>query len=495
MTLIGTSNLPVAPRNTPWNAKGAKQRVFEACNGNVACLSRAFLWRAKGKDARDPEAYALGFCDVVDGRLHIVPKGIAACAGARGIGTFAVGPEDATSIKARITAVYERVRRDVDDWPSSPFEAITAAANGTPWEGAIALEGVETGDGRFYLEGAFYWEDGPWPLVFDIAEMDHSAATIGTVNEIERRSDGIIWGTGNLSASDNEQTQQLVVRAAELLAEGAAGVSVSYDSVPEEENIPPEEGVWTFSKARIRHVAIVDVPAFSQARIALAASARGAQPDWFTDPGFTDESDPRLVWQEPERPEEERQLGCPLTVTEDGRVYGHAALWGRCHVGYPGTCVRPPKEHAAYRGFLTGERLPGIPTGPLVMRTTHASLRAEAAEAAAHYDNTGYAVADVSVGPDRYGLWVAGALRPDATEADVDIIRGSALSGDWRVIGGQMRLVGLLVVNAPGFRVSRAMAASAALLTVGPGCERCGAEQSLEERIAALEERLSQQSA
>lgn len=498
MPVIGTSNLPVAPKQTRWDATAAAQRVFAFCSRDPAriipALARAFLYRASDADARTIEAYALGFCDVIDGRLQIIPKGVAACAGRRGVGSFSGDEADAGLIRARITTIYDRIRRDVSDWPASPFAAVVADASGVAFEGVIALEGVETGDGRFLEEGSLSWEELPVPLVFDRAEMDHSGATIGTINEVERREDGTIFARGTLSDSEDPDTQLLVLRAAELFEEGAVGVSISIDDV--EDNIPDDpEAAWPevvkVSSARLRSVAIVDEAAFIDARVALVATVVAAvapaRPEWFADPGFGDESDERLVWQEPERPEEDRQLGCPLTVGDDGRIFGHAALWGRCHVGYPGTCVRPPKEPAAYRGFLTGERLPGVATGPLVMRTTHASLKMHACEASAHYDHTGYACADVAVGADRYGIWVAGALRGDVTPQDIDIIRGSALSGDWRNIGGQLRLVGLLVVNAPGFRISRAMAASGAMVTVGPGCDVCEEETPLEDRVAELE--------
>jgi hypothetical protein len=348
MPVTGTSSLPVADRGMKWDGPGAKRRVLEACNGNVAGISRAFLWRNPDADPRTAEAWSLGFADMVDGKLTIVPRGIAECAGVRGVVVASIPDELKTTVQARITTVYDRVRSVHTDWPESPFAA----------------------------------------------------------------------------------------------------------------------------------------------SVALMAAA---DPSWFADPGYGDESDSRLVLQDPERPEEERQLGAPLEVSDDGRIQGHAALWGRCHVGYPGSCVKPPREPAAYAGFLTGQAVKGIPTGPLVMKTTHASLRASPEEAAAHYHNTGYAVADVTVGSDAYGIWVAGAIRADASETDVDVLRGSALSGDWRTIGGRMRLVGLLVVNAPGFRVARAMAASAALLTIGPGCDECSEERSLEDRLAILERLMADQ--
>lgn len=512
MTIQGSSNLPVAPKNTPWNAKGAKQRILEACD-SPACIGRAFLWRGPG-DGRDIASYALPFCDVIDGRLHIVPKGIAACAGGRGIGSFAVASEDAAKIRARITAIYARVRQSHPDWPESPFAAaITADASGMPLEGTIAVEGVDTGDGRHIEKGALTWDEGPWPLVFDRAEMDHSGATVGTINEIERREDGIIWARGALSDSEDPETQMLVTRAGELFEEGAVGVSISLDDIesvetidgkaidPEAEDVDWEQVIQTVKAGRIRSVAIVDEAAFVEARMGLVAAVRAVRKEWFSDPGFGNGStnhqdsngDERLVWQEPEHPEEEPQFGCPLTITDDGHIYGHAALWYRCHVGYMGTCVRPPKEPAAYRGYLTGERIPGVATGPLVFKTTHAKDHLSAAAAQAHYDNTGAAPADLTIGPDAYGIWVSGALRSDATEMDIEILRASALSGDWRPVAGRHRLVGILAVSAPGFRVARALAASGSLITVGPGCSSCDDDgRTFEERLAIVERMLAE---
>jgi hypothetical protein len=506
MPVVGTSNLPVAPRNTPWNARAAKVRVFEACGGNVACIQRAFLWRSDG-DPRSPEVWSLGFADVIDGRLHIVPKAVAACAGARGIGSLAVDESARGQIQARITTVYDRVRTRYEDWPASPFAAMTADASGTPIAGPIALEGIETGDGRFIENGALRWEDGPWPLVFDRAEMDHSGATIGTINTIERRKDGIIWGTGNLSETEDPETALLVLRAAELFSEGAVGVSVGLDSIPDDD-VPGEDGVWRVSQARIRSVAIVDEAAFSPAKMALVAGVRNfkTQAKFFRNPGFGNGStdpreangDERLVWQEPEVDGEEAQFGCPLTLDEDtGYIYGHAALWYRCHVGHVGTCTRPPREPAAYKGYLLGDRTgEGIPTGPLVFRTGHAKLHLAEAAASAHYDNTGASPADVTIGPDAYGIWVSGQLRLDVTQADIEILRASALSGDWRPSRNGLRLIGILAVSGPGFRVARAMAASSALITVGPGCSICDDEGlTLEDRVTLLEAQLAQRSA
>lgn len=180
---------------------------------------------------------------------------------------------------------------------------------------------------------------------------------------------------------------------------------------------------------------------------ALVAHAEVAGPpsDWFDDP--------------------ELKSLTPLTVARNGRIYGHLAGWNTCHIGYK-DCMRPPKSRTGYSHFKVGQVFAsgcdcedGIATGVITLGTTHADVYAESGTARRHYDNTGMAVADVSVGEDAYGIWVAGALRPGVTESQIRTLRGSALSGDWRYIGGSMELIGILAVNTPGFPIPRTTAA------------------------------------
>lgn len=160
----------------------------------------------------------------------------------------------------------------------------------------------------------------------------------------------------------------------------------------------------------------------------------------------------------------------PVTVTPEGRVYGHVALWETCHIGYGlsvkqgSDCVAPPTSVSKYAYFLTGvvDTDDGeIPTGVLTMGTGHAPERLRATPAAAHYDNTGMAVADVNVGEDDYGIWFSGAMRSGLTPEDVRAFKASSLSGDWRTIQRHHEMVAALVVNVPGFPIPRrSMAAS-----------------------------------
>jgi hypothetical protein len=140
-------------------------------------------------------------------------------------------------------------------------------------------------------------------------------------------------------------------------------------------------------------------------------------------------------------------------------VYGHAALWGTCHIGQAGVCVTPPHEEV-HPYFMTGnvwtEDGDSVSVGQITVGTGHAPLSYGYRAAADHYDNTGAAVADVAVGNDAHGIWVAGSLRPGTSEDRIRELRAAGqVSGDWRRIGGHLRLVGLLAVNVPGFPVPK----------------------------------------
>lgn len=153
----------------------------------------------------------------------------------------------------------------------------------------------------------------------------------------------------------------------------------------------------------------------------------------------------------------------PLTVDDNGRVFGHIAAWNIDHIGMAyGT--KPPKSKSSYSYFHTGvvraDNNKDYPVGQLTLAGGHASLEASAAEAARHYDDTGSAIADVRAGEDSYGIWVAGALRPSATPEQIRALRASAPSGDWRPINGSLELVAVCQVNVPGFPIARARVAS-----------------------------------
>lgn len=180
---------------------------------------------------------------------------------------------------------------------------------------------------------------------------------------------------------------------------------------------------------------------------------------WFSDPNFT-EDDGRLVEILDRRGQ--RALGgkyaCPITVTAEGRVFGHIAPWNVCHTGVSGQCILAPHSAVDYAHFKRGQSITTaegdqIRVGVLTADAGHASTRpgVTATAAMAHYDNTALAVADVNIGEDEHGIWVAGAIRPEATENQVRKLTAASISGDWRSMGGRLELVAALAVNQPGF--------------------------------------------
>lgn len=151
-----------------------------------------------------------------------------------------------------------------------------------------------------------------------------------------------------------------------------------------------------------------------------------------------------------------------LTVTEDGRVYGHLASWNVCHTGIGNQCVTAPHSMTDYRYFKVGtvvtEDGQNLAVGKITLGGGHASPQYGIRPALEHYDNAGAAVAAISVGEDGHGIWVAGALLPGVDGDRVAQLRLSPLSGDWRRVDGNLELIAALAVNTPGFPVLRASA-------------------------------------
>lgn len=204
------------------------------------------------------------------------------------------------------------------------------------------------------------------------------------------------------------------------------------------------EAAYAHLAEHLRAAGLVPPPYEGSQLHSLTASSFPERPPtaWFMDPHFDSIT--------------------PLTVTDEGRVFGHGAEWNTCHTGFANACVTPPAEPGgAHPYFRTGEVVTAegdrIPVGSITLGTGHASTRGlTAQQAVEHYDNTGTCVALVASGEDEFGIWVAGALRPGVSQAQVDTLRASGqLSGDWRRVGGALRLMAFLAVNHPGFPVPR----------------------------------------
>jgi hypothetical protein len=185
-------------------------------------------------------------------------------------------------------------------------------------------------------------------------------------------------------------------------------------------------------------------------RDSLTASAPVYPRAWFEDPAL--------------------EAPTPLTITEEGRIYGHVATWDVCHIGLGisvgdgDQCVTAPHSETNYALFHTGSVVTDngtVPVGSITMGIGHAGMSLKAQAAAAHYDVTDAQVALVAAGEDQHGIWFSGALLPDVTEEQIVRLRAASLSGDWRRHGDGLEMVAALAVNVPGFPIPRtALAAS-----------------------------------
>ncbi len=81
-SVTGAVNLPVASRERAWDGDAAARRVFEWADGDTGRIGQAFAYRDDDKDPETLGAYKLGYADVVDGVLTIIPSGVSAAIGA-----------------------------------------------------------------------------------------------------------------------------------------------------------------------------------------------------------------------------------------------------------------------------------------------------------------------------------------------------------------------------------------------------------------------------
>lgn len=161
------------------------------------------------------------------------------------------------------------------------------------------------------------------------------------------------------------------------------------------------------------------------------------------------------------------RLAVPFTITADRRIFGHAARWGQCHIGYADACVTAPTSPSGYARFHHGQTRCGdgtvVATGPLTMGCDHAAAHLRAPEAIDHYAHQGLAFADVRATDGALGVWVSGVLRPDVTDDQIALIESSSLSGDWRGFGDDLDMIGCSLVNVPGFGIAREPVTASAL--------------------------------
>ena len=128
----GEVDLPVADRNAAWDGAGAATRVFDWANGDTDKIARAFAYRDDNADPATKRAYKLGYADVVDGTLTIIPKGVFAAEGALNgsRGGVDIPKDQIGAVRDKLAAVRAHVDevtggKQMDDMQSSAWTAVS----------------------------------------------------------------------------------------------------------------------------------------------------------------------------------------------------------------------------------------------------------------------------------------------------------------------------------------------------------------------------------
>lgn len=326
--VAGSVELPIGGRDEDWDGEAATNRVFDWATEdggdlNLGKLRQAFFYIDTSLDLDTRQAYKLPYCDVTDGGLHIVPRGMSAVSGGHGVDEVKGATEaEKNAIKRKICTIYDRIIEKYEDWPDCPFKSDGSRPERKERRNDKEGDGVNFKDytpeqRKKMAKNGEALPDGSFPIA-DCADLENAIQAFGRAKDQEaakkhikkrakdldcdvelpedwasdeesedEKTSGII-GVGSLSKSEDPNTQSLVSRVQELLREGAVAVSIKHDLHPEvstrlaalepkpdddEETIAQKMSeaneIYENADIRPRHVAIVDTAAFSNARLTL----------------------------------------------------------------------------------------------------------------------------------------------------------------------------------------------------------------------------------
>jgi hypothetical protein len=393
---------------------------------------------------------------------------------------------------------------------------------GTKFRTMLAPINRSTGDGRRFATDSMSVADTPFPFewVRERQGGHDGAVAVGVVQQAAVMSVGKaidqgfispeaanrlgldhsamgVFGQGELfDDADRETMPQLaedVATVLHLADQGILGPSVDLDSF---EAVPVEVGsdvpvTWDrmmeaedkgeelklellITAGRVRAGTLVTIPAFVETSAPLeliqpeGAEATAEETAALVASIATDTWTPDATMFEPE----------PLTglteVTYDwerGKVYGHVAPHGTCHVGFRDTCVTPPVDPTG--AYARMHRYPvetadgGIVwAGRLSVGGRHPELNLTASQAVAQYEGKTTA-AHIVVREDAFGFSINGPINPALTEGERLVLeRRTAtgerpVSGDWREYPEGLSMIDVLALSPgprqhsePGFPVT-----------------------------------------
>lgn len=388
---------------------------------------------------------------------------------------------------------------------------------------------AETGDGRDFSRCAWDWRDpnvSTLPLMLQTTtEMGHFGAVLAGFM-VELHDNVTPHASGRFYDSEAGRAARDM-----LLGGRKFGVSVDPGHVEAEwECLEEDEDGWcvndkiTFLAYTIIGLTLTPFPGFAEAAIQLqgetAMAASSDLPAAFADPTIvTTYADlragangtvpaaprrelsipvaPPAAWFHVPEPQHgqsgmvetygmpvqellveqaDGSVAVPLTILDSGQFYGHLAVRGNPHTGFPGKNIQVPVSRRAYvdwhMGYCVTAEGERVPAGTGVFGCEHAPLRdAHGAVIGAgptrdFYAHSGASFGQMRVTEGEMAPWVCGALLPDITEPQLRLLRALRLSGDWRQVAGELELIGVLAVPVPGFRVAREVLTASGLAQI-----------------------------
>lgn len=402
------------------------------------------------------------------------------------------GGESMTTVENKIWYSTDTATWTGSNSAGLKLEIATVETEREPWSGVLAVVMSPTQDGRI-IELGIDHRELPVPFAVQVKtheghEGSESCGRIETIeyvpiSEFERASEFdldevregafVVWATGSLDGSPAaDEAKRLLDNGAGVSLDGLMWSGNLWQSedlaqidFSEMEMGEILDGLATRTilrgmNGKIGGVTVVNVPAFEEATVMVASAFMptihfGIQNLTASAAGLAPLEPPAEWFYMPEADEP-----TPLTVDDEGRVYGHLALWNQCHAAFA-SCERPPRSSTDYSYFHVGQLKTDDGSTVNVGRITvgeagrakggHASLILGRSGAMEHYEKSGCVAAFVRAKDGNHGIWLTGAVRSDAPAERVRDLRANPPSGDWRAY----ELVGVLSVPVPGFPIPR----------------------------------------
>lgn len=358
--------------------------------------------------------------------------------------------------------LIEAFRSRCTDCSANSSAHVAASPTDQPIHGLAVPLGEPTGDGRQIEAGALTWDLDveAVPVLWDQLEGDHTGAVVGVLDSIT--DDGkALQVTGRLFDFEGRDT------LLNLIENNAIGWSIALDDIDAETvytepkvteekdgsvrvRITREQELMRVTYGRLRHLALVDTPAYPSARPMLGTPepiAAAAQLHTYPAEHFA-----RWESREP----------VPIQVTPDGHVWGHAAGDGCYRNGSKTQCQKYTRDpDPELRNFLTATATLDdgevIRVGALTCAGLHADPRMTREQQRAHHENSSTVWARVTAWNDSRGrLCVSGSVVPGLDDQTLAQVAGLPVSVElWPCVGTPgVTLVGMHSVVSPAWPVA-----------------------------------------